>query len=226
MGYELPKLPKGATENDIKIHKQTLLKMLPKSEILKMMGKEHKKIKKVEPKEQVKTKFSPPPHETETYKKIMKKEDTKEQTMADASGSFVAPLVSKPIKRKISKIPNMTENKIEATEQIGGGGGFDYDVPAFAKTPKGRKNPLSIEGEKSVKSSRAVTDKNFPKWGGPDSVFIKVKEKCKKFPYCNQGDINAIEPLKEAIEHSAKKYGLPVSEIEKMVLNEIKKIFI
>ena len=76
-----------------------------------------------------------------------------------------------------------------------------------------------------MKNSRAVTDKNFPKWGGPDSVFIKVKEKCKKFPYCNQGDINAIEPLKEAIEYSAKKYKIPVSEVEKMVLNKIIEIF-
>ena len=199
MGLELPKVPKGASENDKKIYKQTLLKMLPKSDILKLIDKEHKKNKKEEP---------------------------KEQTMADASGSFEAPLVDKPIKRKISKIPNMTETKIEATEEIGGGGGFDYDVPAFAKTPKGRKNPLSIEGEKSIKKSRAVTDKNFPKWGGPDSVFIKIKEKCKKFPYCNQGDINAIEPLKEAIEYSAKKHRLPISEIEKMVLNEIIQIFI
>jgi hypothetical protein len=184
--------------------------------------------KKKETKEQVNTKFSPPPHETQTYNKIMnsgKKQESKEQTMADASGSFEGSLVDKPIKRKINKIPNMTENKVEATEQLSGG--FDYDVPLFAKTPKGgRKNPMSIDGEKSIKSSRAVTDKNFPKWGGPDSVFIKIKEKCKKFPYCNQGDINAIEPLKEAIEHSSKKYGLSVSEIEKIILKEIREIFI
>jgi hypothetical protein len=146
--------------------------------------------------------------------------------MADASGSFEAPLVDKPIKRKITSIPNMTENKVETTEQIGGGGGFDYDVPLFGKTSKGRKDPLSIDGVKSIKKSRAVTDKNFPKWGGPNGVFIKVKEKCKKFPYCNQGDINAIEPLKEAIKKSSEKHGIPVSEIEKMVLKEIRQIFI
>lgn len=27
----------------------------------------------------------------------------------------------------------------------------------------------------------------------PGGKFMKVKEKCKKFPYCNQGDINALE---------------------------------
>ena len=56
--------------------------------------------------------------------------------------------------------------------------------------------------------------------------FVQVKKKCTKFPYCNQGDINAIEPLKEAIEIASKKYRLPISEIEKIVLNGIKEIFI
>jgi molybdenum-dependent DNA-binding transcriptional regulator ModE len=63
-------------------------------------------------------------------------------------------------------------------------------------------------------------------------VFIKIKEKCKKFPYCNQGDINAIEivneidGLKESIEETSKKYGIPYKEMENIVLNEINKIFI
>jgi hypothetical protein len=152
--------------------------------------------------------------------------ETKEQTMSGSSGSFESSL-SKTNKKDVSTDKVV---KIDATEQsaVGaGGGGFDYTVPAFGKTPKGgRKNPLSIDGPKSIAKSRAVTDKNFPKWGGPDSVFVQVKEKCKKFPYCNQGDINAIEPLKEAIQEASKKYRLPISEVEKIVLNGIKQIFI
>ena len=156
-----------------------------------------------------------------------KKEETKEQTTAGSSGSFEGSLGGSPIKRKISSIPNV--KKVQADEQTavaGGGGGFDYDVPLFGKTSKGRRNPLKIEGPKSIKKARSVTDKNFPKWGGPKSVFIKIKEKCKKFPYCNQGDINAIEPLREAIENTSKKYGIPINEVENLVLNEIKRIFI
>lgn len=153
--------------------------------------------------------------------------ETKEQTMSGSAGSFETAL-SGYVKRK--DVSSDKPRKIDATEQTAvgaGGGGFDYTVPAFGKTPKGgRKNPLAIDGPKSIAKSRAVTDKNFPKWGGPDSVFIKVKEKCKKFPYCNQGDINAIEPLKEAIETASKKYRLPISEVEKIVLNGIKQIFI
>jgi hypothetical protein len=100
-----------------------------------------------------------------------------------------------------------------------------YDVSFSA----GRKDPLSIEGEKSIKKSRAVKDKNFPKWGGPGSVFVKVKDKCKKFPYCNQGDIKSlemfeIEGLKEAIETVSRKHNVPIKNIEDVVLEEIKKI--
>ena len=202
-------------------------------------------------------KFSPPPHETETYKKIMKgevtekwseeykksidcknpkgfsqkahcqglkKKETKESMGAEMSGSFEPALNTPMVKRKISRIPNFLTKK--QIEEAFGAGGFDFDVPAFGKTTKGRKNPLKIDGEKSVKQSRAVTDKNFPKWGGPGGVFIKIKEKCKKFPYCNQGDINAIEVLKEAIEETSKKTGIPKNDLEIIVLNEIKQIFI
>jgi hypothetical protein len=108
-----------------------------------------------------------------------------------------------------------------------------FDVPAFGKTTKGgRKNPLKIDGKKSEYQGRAVKDKNFPKWGGPDAVFVKVKEKCKKFPYCNQGNTGAIEFIKEdrdiqeAIEYTSKKYGISRDKVEEIVLNEIKQIFI
>ena len=147
------------------------------------------------------------------------------ETDASSSGSFEGPLMDTPIiKKKITKIHNSEPPKIQANEDIGAG--FDFDVPLFGKTPKGRKDPLTIKGPESIKSSKAVTDKKFPKWGGPGGVFIKVKEKCKKFPYCNQGDINAIEVLRESIENASKKYGLTTEQVEKIVLNEIKQIFI
>lgn len=87
-----------------------------------------------------------------------------------------------------------SKKEMDLEEMTDASSSGSYDVPLFGGT-KGRKNPLSIGGEKSIKSSRAVKDKNFPKWGGPGGKFIKIKDKCKKFPYCNQGDINAIELL-------------------------------
>ncbi len=163
-----------------------------------------------------------------------KKEEVKE-TGADSSGSFSGPVFgkSKVVKRPISSIPNLNLSEEEEIKEVTSGDAGQFDVPAFGKTTKGgRKNPLKIDGPKSIYKGRAVTDKNFPKWGGPDSVFVKVKEKCKKFPYCNQGNTGAIEfiheddELQESIKEISKKYGIPHNDVENILLNEINKIFI
>jgi len=162
-----------------------------------------------------------------------KKKEVKE-TGADSSGSFSGPLMkgdSNVIKRTISKIPTFEPKEELSEEGIISTG--EFDVPAFGKsTSGGRRDPLKIDGPDSIYKGRAVKDKNFPKWGGPDSVFVKVKEKCKKFPYCNQGNTGAIEfvhedkELQKVINEISKKYGIPHQEVEKIVLNEIKDIFI
>lgn len=158
-----------------------------------------------------------------------KKIEATEQTMASSSGSVEAPMSNTPtIKRKITTIHNSKEPEMDMKEATDASSSGAFDVPLFGST-KGRKDPLSIGGEKTIGQSRAVKDKNFPKWGGPGSVFVKIKDKCKKFPYCNQGDINAIEMLEmeelnEAIESTSKKYGIPRTKVETLVLNEIKKV--
>jgi hypothetical protein len=161
--------------------------------------------------------------------------ETKESMGAGGSGSFEGPVFSDVVlKKDIHKFHNSNlkeqqEEVGEATDASSSGG---YDVPLFGKTPKGRRNPLKIDGPDSIYKGRAVTDKKFPKWGGPGGVFVKIKEKCKKFPYCNQGDTGALEFIKEdkeivqAITETSKKYGIPYKEMEKIVLNEINKIFI
>jgi hypothetical protein len=165
-----------------------------------------------------------------------KKIETKESMGADASGSFEGPAFGTTVLKRDLYKPNNTkkynvneeEEFKEATDASSSG---SYDVPLFGKTSKGRRDPLKIDGEKSIKQSRAVKDKKFPKWGGPGSIFIKIKDKCKKYPYCNQGDINAIEMLEmeeltKAITEVSVEMGIPYKEIEKIVLNEIKQIFI
>ena len=150
------------------------------------------------------------------------KRDTKESMGTDSSGSFEAPLKNAPIvKRKINKIHNFESDLDEATDSSSSG---QYDV-SFSS---GRSNPLKINGPDSIKTSRAVKDKNFPKYGGPGGVFVKVKEKCKKYPYCNQGDIKSLEFFeKEGLVESAKnvsnKTGIPYKIVEKLILNEIKE---
>lgn len=164
-----------------------------------------------------------------------KKEEVKE-TGADSSGSFEGSAFGGDgdvIKRKISKIPNFEPNEQELGEVTDSSSSGAFDVPAFGKsTSGGRRDPLKIDGPDSIYKGRAVKDKNFPKWGGPDSVFVKVKEKCKKFPYCNQGNTGAIEyvnedkEIQQIINEISKTYGLPRKQVENIVLNEIKDIFI
>lgn len=169
--------------------------------------------------------------EDPTYYTKLKKIEAKEMTGGDSSGSFSAPAFGEVIKKKhITKIHNMTEQEQEIDEVTDGSSSGAYDVPLFGGT-KGRKNPLSIGGPDTIYKGRAVKDKKFPKWGGPGGKFVKIADKCKKYPYCNQGDMSALELLetqevREAIEQTAKKYGLPISEVEKLVSNQLKQIFI
>jgi hypothetical protein len=153
-----------------------------------------------------------------------------DETDASSSGAFSAPAFGDIIKRKVTKIHNMTEQEEEVGEATVASSSGSYDVPLFGGT-KGRKNPLSIGGPDTIYKGRAVKDKNFPKWGGPGGKFVKIKDKCKKFPYCNQGDINALElieseEMNKAINEIAVKRGLTVEIVKNIILKEIKEIFI
>jgi hypothetical protein len=168
------------------------------------------------------------------YYSKLKKADI-DETDSGSSGSFEGPAFGGMVKRKINTIPNanLNENEEEIEEATDSSSSGAFDVPAFGKTTKGgRKDPLKIDGPNSIYKGRAVTDKKFPKWGGPGGVFVKIKEKCKKFPYCNQGNTGALEFIKEdkeiqnAINEVSKNTGIPKNEIQKIVLNEIKQIFI
>lgn len=158
-----------------------------------------------------------------------------DETDSGSSGSFEGPAFGGVVKRKVSTIhnANLNEQEEEVEEATTASSSGAFDVPAFGKTTKGgRKDPLKIDGPDSIYKGRAVTDKKFPKWGGPGGVFVKIKEKCKKFPYCNQGNTGALEFIKEdkelqnAINEVSKNTGIPKNEIQKIVLNEIKQIFI
>ena len=171
--------------------------------------------------------------------KKLKNKEIKE-TGADSSGSFEGPLFGATkksvIKRKISSIPNFSlseqkgEFKEATTADVSAAGA--YDTPFGGGGPRGRKDPLKIDGPDSIYKNRAVKDKKWPRFGGPKGVYVKVKEKCKKFPYCNQGNTGALEFIREneemvkVIEEIAKKYKLPYTMVENLVSNDINKIFI
>jgi hypothetical protein len=62
----------------------------------------------------------------------------------------------------------------------------------------------------------------------PGGKFVQVKKKCKKFPYCNQGDINALrifenKSVQSVIETVSSKYGVDKVIISDIVFEEIRK---
>jgi hypothetical protein len=62
----------------------------------------------------------------------------------------------------------------------------------------------------------------------PGGAFVQVKKKCKTFPYCNQGDINALKLSRSPIvKKKAKKlseqYGVTEELIMKIIIDDIRK---
>ena len=60
-------------------------------------------------------------------------------------------------------------------------------------------------------------------------AFVSVKKKCTKFPYCNAGDINALdiyknESLNKAIKNISESYGLKESTIKAILEYEFEKL--
>ena len=72
-----------------------------------------------------------------------------------------------------------------------------------------------------------MKDKSFPKLFGPKSKYVKIKEKCKRFPYCQQGpdaiEILEIKGMKEALDIVSEKYGIDFNDLKSIVTEEILK---
>ena len=113
--------------------------------------------------------------------------------------------------KKEKKIEEQVE-KVEAAEATGSGSVGGYSSPAmWAKSTK----------KKDWGPSRKTQI--------PGGGFVKVKKKCTKFPYCNQGDINALkitknESVKEAIKQVANKMGINESIIITILEHEYEKV--
>jgi hypothetical protein len=98
----------------------------------------------------------------------------------------------------------------EATSSGAGVGVYDapgfQDVKMKGNTPKGKGS-------------------SWRKTQLPGGKFVQVKEKCKRFPYCNQGDIKALKiwnesTVEKVIEHMSKKYGLTENQIREIISKE------
>jgi hypothetical protein len=109
----------------------------------------------------------------------------------------------------LEKVEN--PKKTETKEATGASSAGQYSGPAF--------------GAKSMSPKH---------WRGkaktqiPGGAFVQVKNKCKTFPYCNQGDINALELSRNPVVKKKKKklseqYGVSEELIMQIIINELYK---
>jgi hypothetical protein len=142
------------------------------------------------------------------YYDRLKKIESKEATGSGSAGGFVGPIAFKDsnfVRRSFDETPK----KVEATEATGSGSAGSYETTAaWAKSSK-------------KKDWRGASKTQIP--GGK---FVQVKKKCKKFPYCNQGDINALkiwenETLKKVIKNVSEKQNLSENVIKNIIAYEL-----
>ena len=101
--------------------------------------------------------------------------------------------------------------KIEATEATGSGSVGAYDANSFQN--------INMKGNTTKGQGRSWKQTQIPGGG-----FVSVKKECKTFPYCNQGDIKALNisktaKLNEAIKNVSLRTGLSENEIKNIILS-------
>jgi hypothetical protein len=138
-------------------------------------------------------------------KKKKKNGETDESTGSGSAGGYSQPLFS-TTKQEVEEI-----TKVEATEATGAASSGSYSTPAaWAKTTKKKdwrgKSKTQIHGGK----------------------FVQAKKKCKKFPYCNQGDMGALTLSNESVSDNviktlSEKYNLSENVIRTILSNHLNK---
>jgi hypothetical protein len=128
--------------------------------------------------------------------------------------------------------------KKEAKEATGAGGAGQYSGPLFSG-----EEPKKVEATEATSSSSSgsyVTPATWAKttskkdWRGkskpqiPGGKFVTIKKKCKKFPYCNQGDIKALKLyenkiVKSVISKISKEHNISENVIKSIIQYEIEK---
>ena len=130
---------------------------------------------------------------------------------------------------KKSKKCKPIENRKETEEASSAGGAGGYVGPLFStkkKIKKGEVGEATSAADAGVYSTAYFLAANKKNWKGGSKPLYKggkivtVKDKCKKFPYCDQGDINALN-LTEAIDNVSNMTGKNVDYIGNLVENEL-----
>tara|TARA_R110001599_G_scaffold8126_1_gene38925 strand:+ start:181 stop:819 length:639 start_codon:yes stop_codon:yes gene_type:complete len=124
------------------------------------------------------------------------------------------------------------KNKKETEEASGAGGAGGYVGPLFTTKKKSKKSEVgeaTTSADAGIYSTAYFLAANKKNWKGGSKPSYKggkivtVKDKCKKFPYCNQGDINALN-LTEAIDNVSNMTGKNVEYIGNLVDNQLNEM--
>lgn len=131
------------------------------------------------------------------------------------------------------------EEQIESNEGMGAASAGGYSGPAlFSKVEAKEATSSSSMGAYDAPGFEDVKMRgNHPRGSGrsykktqiPGGQFVKVKSKCKKFPYCNQG-IGAIKlyggkKLNEAISNVSRKMNISEDTIREIIAYEYRNLF-
>jgi hypothetical protein len=140
------------------------------------------------------------------------KEENNETTGSGSAGGFSAPLSGEmkeedycdSCKKVKSKCTCGKPKKTETKEATGSGSSGSYEGASFLAKSSSKKD---WRGRKKTQI--------------PGGKFVEVKKKCQKFPYCNQGDINALKLTElDIYENLLEKLSLEY-QINKNVLRKI-----
>ena len=185
-----------------------------------------------------KSKINKPVGKLTTGLPIMGEEgETSEATGSGSAGGFVGPLFS-------TTKQEMEEECWKGYKEVGGKMKNGKMVPNCVKEGKDGdvKKVEATEATDSGSSGQYSTTSAWAKstkkkdWGGrkktqiPGGKFVQVKEKCKKFPYCNQGDIKALkifenEKVKQAIQNISKRHNISENVIKTIIAYEYENRF-
>jgi hypothetical protein len=136
----------------------------------------------------------------------------------------------------LKSILDSKEKKSENKESTGSGSAGGFEAPLFSDI----KKTETKEATSSASSGSYETNKIWAKsmsgkhWRNananymPGAKRVQVKKKCKKFPYCNQGDIGALnifenEMLDKIIKTISTRYDLHEDFIKEIISKEINK---
>jgi hypothetical protein len=142
------------------------------------------------------------------------------------------------LKSFLKMIVSSNKNKTETKEATATGGSGSYETLFSGEEPK---KVEATEATSSASSGSYETTGAWAKslskkhWRGksktqiPGGKFVQVKKKCKSFPYCNQGDIKALnifenQSLDTVIKRISNRYKIHEDIIKDIIVSEMNKL--